>query len=52
MDCWRATDEQLKAIAERKHGKPAMLVMRQSGLWANVKMVDGIWVTVYELELN
>ena len=52
MDIWRATDQQIKSIAEQRTGKKAVSIYKPSGLYAWVKMQDGHTVTVYESELE
>ena len=50
MDIWRATEKQIKEIAEQS-GKKAISVYKPSGLYAWVTMEDGSIITVYESEL-
>jgi hypothetical protein len=51
MDIWRATDKEIKEIAEQRTGKKAVSIHKPSGLYAWVEMNDGSNVIVSENEL-
>ena len=52
MDIWRATEEQIKVAAKRKTDKRIIAIYKPSGLWADVVLVDGSIITVYDREIG
>lgn len=51
MDLWTKSDKKIMEKAELKARKKAKNILRTSGLYVYVKMIDNSYVTVYDREV-